>query len=176
MDEHTLIFVIAAARLIAVSGKGGKARNQFYALAHNVRNRPVLRVFIVRVACKDAARKFVHNILRRCFHNHIFRKIRRKGTDAAQKITKTLKFIFCRKFSHQKKICALLVAVVVVAFCIFYQINNVISAVHKPSGNRDFFSVRTDFIAHNITNSRKTNKYTSSVCVSKTALYIIFFI
>ena len=175
MDVHAFAVVVMAFCLIRIGGKGGKARNQFDALTQIVRCASVFRIFIVGIRSKHAARKLIHNIARRGFHNHVFGKGIGQRTVCSQKQTEFVQFLALGQFAEQQKVYGLFKSELVAAFGVFDQIFNIVTAVNQLSGNGGLFSVN-HFVADNIADTGKADKHAAPVRIAQSALYVVFLI
>ena len=86
-----------------------------------------------------------------------------------------LQFRFLWQISKEKKEADFLITKMAVPFT-FYQVFYIIASVVKLSWNSLDASLWSFVIAHNICHTGKSYSYTGAVFISKTFLYIVFFI
>ena len=172
MNKERFVVVIAALCLITVSSQSREAGNQLNTLLDYIAYAAVFRILIIRIACENSAGNLVHDVVRRSLHNHVFCKVCRKNTALAKIVRECFELSLIWKLSEKKEISALLVAELLVFFCVFNQVFYIVAAVNKAAGNCNFLVI-FDFVTNYITNACKTNEYTGSVCITEASFYII---
>ena len=175
MNVHAFSVVVAALCLIGIGCQRRKPCNKLTALAQDIQYTAVFRIFVIRIACKNSAGHFIHDIRRRSLHNHVFRKVRRQIADGCKKIMKFQQLLLRRQFSKQKKVNNLGISCLIMTLTIFYQVNNIITTVKQLSRDCNFLSV-LHFITYNITNPCKANANTCTVRITQATHYIVFFV
>ena len=172
VNIHAFVVVKTPLRLICVGGERRKARYEFDALTEHVCDLPSFRIGIVRIACEYAARHLVHDIARRRFHNHIFRKVRRKRTAESQKLRKFIELLLRRKRSEKQKVDTLFVAELLCTFGVFYKGSDIVTSVKELAGNRHLFAVY-HIVTDDIADARKPDEHARPVCITQPALYVV---
>ena len=170
VQVHALLVVHALFHLICVHHHAGHGGNQRDALTHDVGQRQLVGVVVVRIQRQHAARHLVHDIGAGRFHNHVFHKVFRQFAELFQRVAKAHKLAFCGQRAKQKQPDDLFKHEAVLFIGGLHNALYINAAVNQLAVRRGAHPVH-HLIAHHVAHVRQPGQHAGAVRVAKAALH-----
>ena len=170
VQVHALLVVHALFHLIGVYHHAGHGGNERNALAHDIGQRQLVRVIVVRIQRQHAARHFVHDIGAGRLHNHVFHKIFRQLAELLQRAAKACKLALRGQRAKQQQPDDLFEHKAVFLIGCLHNAFYVDAAVNKLAVRRGAQAIH-HFIAHYVAHIRKPCQHARSVRVAQAPLH-----